>query len=253
MKNVSTDAHGKIHFKSIVFEADSSRRQSSDFQGTRKIILKSILKFLDDRFDADASFVQTLSPFITFNPEADVELIHETLALDLSLANFSLQFDEVSNNPDLHKDLSLSEIIVKLAKTSESRNNYRELITVLARIAACCPNSADVERCISSNNRLKTKLRNRLTVETENKYLFVHHNMPCVQEWNPTAAANLFVAEKMRRERITTTAKDSKTRAQRYFKGVFPEARQLCDPDPEDPSDIDDTEEEATTHSRFDF
>lgn len=120
---------------------------------------------------------------------------------------------------------------------------------MLARIAACTPHSADVERCISSNNRLKTKLRSTLKVSTENEYLFIHFNMPDLDEWNPTAAANLFVAEKARRERDVTTSTESKSRAQAYYKGIFPQARKTSDPDDEQPDD----KEKEHSNKYFDF
>lgn len=61
--------------------------------------------------------------------------------------------------------------------------------------------------------------------------------MPDLSEWDPTAAANLFFTEKKRRERDANLSTASKSRAQSYFKGVFPEARHLADPDEEHPSD----------------
>lgn len=210
------------------------RRQNEEsFPELRKKILVSIRTFLDERFEADETFLQLISPFIGFKTDANIRAVHEKVAPDLSLPSLTLQFQDILNNPDVlrYTELTLNETILKLSKTAESRENFSELITVLARIAACTPHSSDVERCISSNNRLKTKLRSSLAVETENKYLFIHYNMPDLDNWNPTAAANLFVTEKARRERETTTAAGGKPREQTYFKGVFSEARKLADPD----------------------
>lgn len=53
---------------------------------------------------------------------------------------------------------------------------------------------------------------------------------------------NVFFEEKIRRERDTTSATGSKSREQVYFKGIFPEARHLTDPDAEH----DDTEDEGS-------
>lgn len=39
-----------------------------------------------------------------------------------------------------------------------------------------------------------------------------------LENWDPTAAANLFVTEKARRERDTTTATAGKPREQTHFK-----------------------------------
>lgn len=124
--------------------------------------------------------------------------------------------------------MNINEIILKLSKADESRTNFRELIIVLARIAACSPHSADVERCISANNRLKTKLRSNLNVETEIKYMYIHHNMPILADWKPTAAAKLFVDARSRRQRETITS-TVKTTQQPYFKGIFAGASQKDD------------------------
>lgn len=140
-------------------------------------------------------------------------------------------------------NLSLSEIIQKLCRTAESKQNFKELITVLARIAAATPQSADVERSISADHRLKSKLRTNMNLETENKYLFIHYNMPVLAEWSPIDAAKLFFSEKTRRERDASTSVGSKFRAQPYFKGVFPEAQNAFDPDGE--NENDDKDEQA--------
>lgn len=49
----------------------------------------------------------------------------------------------------------------------------------------------DVERLISADNRLKTKLRSNITIESENKYLYIHSNMSDLVKWNPTKAAKM--------------------------------------------------------------
>lgn len=214
---------------------------NGEFSEVRKNVQESLTGFLETRFEADDAFVKMIEPFLNFNTNADIEAIHCAIAPDLVLVNLSMQFQDIASDPRIHDGLNLSEIIVKLFKTAENRDNFRELITVLARIAACTPHSADVERCISANNRLKTELRSSIKVETENKYMFIHYNMPDLAEWNATYAANLFFAEKTRRGRDTTIAADSKTRAHPYFKGIFPEARSRAeaDSDSEPPSDDD--------------
>lgn len=55
--------------------------------------------------------------------------------------------------------------------------------------------------------------------------------MPDLENWNPTAATNLFVTEKAHHERGTTTAAGGKPREQKYFDRVFSAARKLADPD----------------------
>lgn len=228
----------KVFLKSIELqESTPPRRGEAIFSEQRTEILILIQTYSDERFGADERFLQKITPFI--QTDADVKAIHELVAPDVSLPNLSLQFQDMTNIPELksYAELSLKEILLKLSKTIESRDNYKEIITVLARISACTPHSADVERCISSNNRLKTKLRSGLKVETENKYLFIHYNMPDLENWNPAEAAKSFVGEKARRERDITTSAGSKSRAQVYYKGVFSDARKLSFPDDEQSED----------------
>lgn len=129
------------------------------------------------------------------------------------------------NNLDTVQNKNLNKIIKQLSKTTESRELYKELIIVLAIVAALTPHSADVERCISAFNILKTKLRSRLSLRTENKYLYIRMNMPVLSEWNPAAAAKLFLEDKVRRNRDVTSSSEVSKR-QNYFKGVFIEANQ---------------------------
>lgn len=194
---------------------------------------------MNERFNVDKTLLQKILPFLNFQRDADIKTVHEILEPDLSLANLNLQFMDIVNNSELLiTDLNLNQKILRLAKTNESRNCFGELITVLARIAAATPHSADVERCISSNNRLKTKLRSSITVETENKYLFIHFNMPALNEWNPTAAANLFIEEKTRRKRDASTKEGGKPREQPYFNGVFSESAVSVDSEDKSIDDV---------------
>lgn len=186
---------------------------------------------METRFETDEAFVKLIDPFINFDTKADIEAIHAKIAPDLSLPNLSLQFQDIASDSKLYDGLSLLETIEKLCKTDESKKNFNVLITVLARIAALTPHSADIERSISADHRLKSKLRTSMSLETENKYLYIHYNMPVVNQWDPSTAAKLFVAEKTRRERDSTTAVGTKLRAQNYFKGVFAEAQHSIDPD----------------------
>lgn len=224
----------------------------TDFHALRKGILESIVSFLNERFHADEALLETITPFIKFESGADIEAVYEMVAPDLSLPRLSLQYRDICNNPELlGVGISLSAAISKLSATNEGRDNYREVITLLARIAACTPHSADVERCVSANNRLKTKLRSSLTVSTENEYMFIHYNMSDLDKWDPTTAANLFVSEKTRRDRDVSTSTEGRSRAQPYFKGVFSEAQKLSDPDGDEQQPDD--KEKVYSNKYFDF
>lgn len=224
------------------------RRGSRSFPDLRNSVLVSLQHFLKERFQIDENLFGKIDPFINFSKDAKISEIHSMLAPDLSLPSLQLQFEDIANNPDIVEDQSLSEIISKLTKTEASREIFKDLIIVLARILACTPHSSDVERCISANNLLKTKLRSKLSIETENKYMYIHTNMPDLCEWNPTAAAKWFLDEKNRRNRDVTTTNVS-SRRQTHFKGVFPEARLCADPESDDENNNDNDNNEKL----FDF
>lgn len=194
----------KVFFKSIELNIErTSRRATTNFDDIRNSILDGLTKFLTERFEVEEVILQKMIPFVQFSSNADIEGIHSLLAPDISLPSLYMQFNDFSNTDEM-KDMSVGEIILKLSKTEESRNTYKELIIVLARIEACTPHSSDVERLISANNRLKTKLRSSLSVETENKYMYINTNMPDLDHWNPTAAAKMFIDDKQRRNRLMT-------------------------------------------------
>lgn len=88
-----------------------------------------------------------------------------------------VQFSDLTNAKDLKgQRLSAKNLLQYLI--DERRSAYfREMAIVVARIIALTPHSADVERCISANNQLKSDKRTCLSVETENKYLYVRFNI----------------------------------------------------------------------------
>lgn len=118
---------------------------------------------MTERFQIDEKLFDKIEPFIRSKKGVNIEEIHSLLAPDLQLPSLFLQYQDISNSLHIVKDKSLNEIIVHLSKTDTSCETYKELITVLARIAACTPYSADVERCISANNLLKTKQRSSIS------------------------------------------------------------------------------------------
>lgn len=114
-------------------------------------VLVALRKFLTERFQIDDELFEKIEPFVKFEKDANIEAIHSSIAPDLNLANLYLQFSDFSNQSETVGNKSLNEVITHLAKTDGSRELYKELLIVLARIAACTPHSADVERCISAN------------------------------------------------------------------------------------------------------
>lgn len=174
---VHEEENGKISLKSIELQpACASRRSAISFKDVRVKILEALENFLTERFVKDDKLLDAITPFVSFNKDANIEEIHSLLAPDISLPNLYVQFNDFSNGADAIKEMNLNDIILKLSKTVESRSTYKELITVLARISACTPHSSDVERLISANNRLKTKQRSRISIQTENRYMYNVHS-----------------------------------------------------------------------------
>ena len=109
--------------------------------------------------------------------------------------------------------------IAELVKCLSRSEEYSTVLTVLSRVLTAKPHSADVERCISANNLMKTSLRLRLNLGTEKGYLFIYHNLPPSAAWDPRPAVLSWLMQKSRR-----TKDPKKGKAQRHFRNVFPEA-----------------------------
>ena len=139
------------------------------------------------RFSADEELIALLVPFVHFD-EANVNLhqIHAVFGSDLDITELSFEFTEVASQKYV-ASLELPRLVKQLAANADS---YPNVLCILSRIGllAAKPHSADVERCISANNLLKTSLRTSLKFDTENSYLFIHHNLPATATWDPRLA-----------------------------------------------------------------
>lgn len=179
-------------------------------------IVLSLCNFLGDRFgDAyEKDTINTLAAFISFDRNIDMQKFHMLICADLDLEALSLEYEEVISLDISTKlqDLSLSGKVQKLAKSPD----YSNITIAMARILAAKPHSADVERLISCSNILKSPERSRMTVETENYHLYIHFNMPALDEWNPRPAVLRWIQEKDRRTRECLKASH-----QTWFRGVF--------------------------------
>lgn len=165
-------------------EDGRTRQQTGDIEleSIRSSIIDSILIRLSERFECDEEIVKLIEPFVSLNPGADLRKIHKQFASDLDLASIQLQYNELIDQKMSQKfNGKLDGIIKILVKDSKNLANYKEVAIIFARIQACTPHSSDVERSISANNRSKTPLRNRIALETEVKYLYVHFNLWFVQ------------------------------------------------------------------------
>lgn len=195
LSNDVVHMNGKLTLKGfdLINTSDQRKAKKDDFDHIRNSIIDSTISRLSERFETDSSIFDIIEPFLNFEESADVRKTRDLFGIDLDLSSLQLQFREiVDQNIPVKLAGNMANIIKTLAKTP----NYKEILTVLSRIQACTPHSSDVERCISVNNNLKTPLRNNISIETENKNLFVYFNLPALEEWNPRPAIKLFINEK---------------------------------------------------------
>ena len=182
-------------------------------------VIESLIEFLTQRFSADTDRMTLLKPFLNLTSDADLEGVHKFICADLNLETFALEYDELLGLEEVQlnslQKCSLSQKVKLLAQSE----HYKNVTVSLARILAAKPHSADVERLISSCNILKSPGRSSLQIETENFYLFIHHNMPPLCSWDPRPAVVQWLRNKSRR-----TVDRPKGKEQEYFSGVFAEA-----------------------------
>lgn len=195
---------------------------------------RKIIEFLTESMkvrlqDEDRDLLLTIKTFLNFDRKADIDKIHELIGKDLSLSAIHLQYMDLSNASVDVKRQPLPEMLKYLSAPSRAEI-YSEITIVMARILACTPHSADCES-ISANYNLKTVKRNGFLIPTENNYLYVHFNMPPLQNWDPRSAIVKWNAD-MNRRQSNSTGTSAQTTNQPYFKHIFQKAsNDFCDVD----------------------
>lgn len=214
-----------ITLNSIEIHNSYSRRAANcerTLQYLRTVILDRFAEFLSVRFSlATDNLCEILLPSFYFNKNlANVRKVHELMAADLDATFLNLQFEDICKNSDL-KNMQLDKLLIHLVET-DLTNSYTEFKIVLARLLAATPHSADVERCISANNSLKSPLRSSMKLETENNVLFVHFNLPPLVDWKPEKAVIHWLTKKERRAHNLMVENESRrTKKRPFFNGVF--------------------------------
>lgn len=199
-------------------EKRGTARIVRDFDAVKQQILNDTTKLTAERFASDEKIVDVLGPFVKLDPSTDIRRVHELIGSDLELVLLNMQFKELCQSSHLKK-LNIYQLISHLAK---SEVEFETVLIAYARVAAATPHSADVERSISSNNLIKTNLRSSLDLQTENRYLFIHFNLPSLVNWNPRKAVIHWINKKNRREHnVTIDNHKRKATQQRHFKGIF--------------------------------
>ncbi|NP_001192083.1 uncharacterized protein LOC100573221 [Acyrthosiphon pisum] len=131
--------------------------------------------------------------------------------------NTTLVNDSSSNSTSVN---SLDNTInTEISEIQQNNTTLVNVCTMLARVAAAKPHSADVERLISASNLLKSPLRSTMNIETENLSLYINYNMPPLYGWDPRDTVYHWMFKKKHR-----VLKRRKGKEQGYFSGVFFEA-----------------------------
>lgn len=146
---------------------------TSDVESFKKKVIDSLTEFLRQRLQfRNKELLLALEALSKFDDSDAIKKVHEYVGYDLDLASLYLQFGDLCEEKQV-TELSIDKIVKHLA-SPEQIVHFREIAMVLARTVASTPHSADVERCISANNLLKTNIRSNLALATENKYLYLY-------------------------------------------------------------------------------
>ncbi|KAL4122559.1 hypothetical protein QTP88_014865 [Uroleucon formosanum] len=180
-------------------------------------IVETLANFLQDRIDIDKYFVSTIKPVANLDSKANIRNVFDVLGKDLDLADLNMEYTDLMEHNRLEeiRQMPLPKLVQYLSGSKEFKN----ITILLARVIAAKPHSADVERLISKSNILKSINHQSLHVETENEYLFIHFNMPALQNWDPRPAIQIWLNQNERRIKETPKAKE-----QEWFSGIFMEA-----------------------------
>jgi len=181
-------------------------------------IVKTLSNFLQDRIDIDEYFVITIKPVANLDCNANIKNVFDVLGKDLDLADLNMEYADLIEHDRLEEIQQMP--LPKLVQYLSGSDEFKNITILLARVIAAKPHSADVERLISKSNILKSINRQSLHVETDNEYLFIHFNMPVLQNWDPRPAIQIWLNQHERRINDTPKAKE-----QEWFNGIFLEAK----------------------------
>lgn len=187
--------------------------KSDNTEILKNAVLEKITLYINTRFTPNDRFSNELMKFVEFQSNCDLKYILKTIGQDLPILECEHEYMDVKNDPDFLKYSQTLTISEKLKKLISFK--HKCLATLFARIIAAKPSSADVERLISDCNILHSKLRSRISIETENLNLYIHHNMPALENFSPVKAISLFLETK---HRLKETPK---AKQQFYYKGIF--------------------------------
>jgi len=180
-------------------------------------IVETLANFLQDHIDIDEYFVSIIKPIVNLECNANIKNVYGVLGKDLDLADLNMEYTDLMEHDKLEEVRQMP--LPKLVQYLSGSNEFKNICNLLARVVAAKPHSADVERLISKSNKLKSINRQSMHVVTENEYLFIHFNMPTLQNRDPRPAIQIWLNQNERRIKDTPKAKE-----QEWFNGIFMEA-----------------------------
>jgi hypothetical protein len=229
-EQVAEEEDGTVSLKGVELSSGNARRRrhihhlyvtdTRDIDAIKNEIIESLKEFLTQRFLDQEDDIDLLKPFVNLQQSVDLKEVHKQFFKDLDLMELCMEYDDVLSMEDIEhfRKLSLRERFQRFVQSEELPN----LKVAFARILAAKPHSADVERLISCSVALKSSGRSRMLLETENLNLYVHYNMPSLDQWDPKPAVMSWMNERAH------CARDCpKRKQQQYFKGIFSEAAKL--------------------------
>lgn len=160
-------------------------------------ILETLANFLQDHIDIDEYFVRTIKPVAILDFNANMKNVFDVLGKDIDLADLNMEYTDLMEHNRLEEIRQMP--LPKLVQYLSCSNEYKNITIILARVIAVKPHSADVERSISKSNILKSINRQSLHVKTKNEYLFIHFNMPVLQNWDLRPAIQIWLNQNERR------------------------------------------------------
>ena len=200
--SIVKNSNGDVLLRDVTLHQPSRRRDKHHLYVTDKRdkaavcneISRSLVEFLRQCFSIDEAISDQLAAFVHFDTErVDLRAVHKAIATDLDISELSMEFEELAQNGK-----ATAMCLPELVKSLVNSGHYPNVLAVLCRILATKPHLADVERTISANNLLKTSLRSSLNIDTESSYIFIHHNLPCVADWDPRPSVLHWLVEKRR-------------------------------------------------------
>lgn len=106
---VHEEDEDQVFFKSIKFKFDMAGCATMNVADVRAKTLVALSNFLVNRFEIDKRLLEKITPFINFDPTANVEDIHSLLAADVSLPDLYTQYNDFTDGKHTMNAMNLKQ------------------------------------------------------------------------------------------------------------------------------------------------